>query len=104
MKNLMKKSLPVEPVPTGFVFNVQPGTGILPIFNFPHHHTLGDMVHAHDTKVPNIKITDGCKVVRASAAGKVSRAPVMANTSDPGSNIFSQAFQALQSIVANRVT
>ena len=105
MKNLMKKSLPVEPVPTGYCIVVGgSSSGIHPIFNFPHHHTLGDMVHAHDTKVPNIKITDGCKVVRASAAGKVSRAPVMANTSDPGSNIFSQAFQALQSIVANRVT
>ena len=105
MKNLMKKSLPVEPVPTGYCTVIGgSSSGIHPIFNFPHHHTLGDMVHAHDTKVPNIKITDGCKSVRATAAGKVSRAPVMANTSDPGSNIFSQAFQALQSIVANRVT
>ena len=101
----MKKSLPVEPTPTGYCTVIYGNSsGVHPIFNFPHHHTLGDMVHAHDTKVPNIKITDGCKVVRASAAGKVSRAPVMANTSDPGSNIFSQAFQALQSIVANRIT
>ena len=105
MKNLMKKSLPVELVPTGYCTIIGgSSSGIHPIYNFPHHHTLGDMVHAHDTKVPNIKITDGCKAVRATAAGKVSRAPVMANTSDPGSNIFSQAFQALQSIVANRVT
>lgn len=103
-KNLLKKALPIELVPTGLVFGVQPGTGILPIYNFPHHHTLGDMIHAHDTTVPNIKLTTGCKTVRATAKAKEAPAPVMANTSDPSSNIFTQAFQLIQSVVAKRVT
>ena len=102
-KNLLRKSLPIEPVPTGLVFGVQGGTGVLPIYNFPHHHTLGDMIHAHDVTVPNIKLTNGCKTVRATAKQKELPAPVMANTSDPSSNIFTQAFQLVKAVVAKRV-
>jgi hypothetical protein len=103
-KNLLRKALPIEPVPTGLVFGVQPGTGVLPIYNFPHHHTLGDMIHAHDSTVPNIKLTNGCQTVRATAKAKEAPAPVMANTSDPSSNIFTQAFQLIQAVVAKRIT
>lgn len=120
-KNLLRKALPVEPVPTGIL---QPGTPIViigtfpagngtavgriaapvPLYNFPHHHTLGDMIHAHDSTVPNIKLTTGCKAVRGTAKAKEAPAPVMANTSDPSSNIFTQAFQLIQSVVARRIT
>lgn len=102
-KNLLKKSLPIEPIPTGIVIGVTPGSAILPIYNFPHHHTLGDMIHAHDSTVPNIKLTDGCKAVRGTAKAKELPAPVMANTSDPNSNIFTQAFQLIQAVVAKRI-
>lgn len=103
-KNLLKKTLPIEPVPTGLVFGVQPGTGVLPIYNFPHHHTLSDMVHTHDITVPNIKITTDDKTVRATAKQKEAPAPVMADVSDPGANIFTQAFQLIKGAVAKRVT
>lgn len=117
-KNLLRKALPLEPLPTGII---QPGacavqgpdpqggvqfcTNLLPIpiFNFPHHHSLGDMVHAHDSTVPNIKTTTGCKSVRATAKQKEMPAPCMANTSDPGSSIFSQAFLLVKAVVAKRI-
>jgi hypothetical protein len=104
-KNLLKKALPVEPVPTGFCTVIGgSSSGIHPIYNFPHHHTLGDMIHAHDEFVPNIKLTTGCKAVRGTAKAKEAPAPVMANTSDPSSNIFTQAFQLIQAVVAKRIT
>jgi hypothetical protein len=103
-KNLLKKALPIELVPTGIVIGVQAGANILPIYNYPHHHTLGDMIHAHDTKVPNIKLTDGCKAVRGTAKLKEAPAPVMANTSDPSSNIFTQALNLIKSVAAQRIT
>jgi hypothetical protein len=80
-----------------------PGKGV-ELRNLPHHHSLGDMIHAHDSTVPNIKLTNGCKSVRATAKGKEAPAPVMANTGDPSSNIFTQAFQLIQSVVAKRIT
>jgi hypothetical protein len=113
-KNLLKKALPIEPVPTGIIQIGQcivtgPGgtstnPAPIPIYNYPHHHTLGDMIHAHDSTVPNIKLTTGCKAVRGTAKAKEAPAPVMANTSDPGSNIFTQAFQLIQAVVAKRIT
>jgi hypothetical protein len=103
-KNLLKKAQPIELIPTGFVVGVQGGPNTLPIYNFPHHHTLSDMIHAHDLTVPNIKLTNGCKTVRATAKQKEAPAPVMANTSDPSSNIFTQAFQLIQAVVAKRIT
>ena len=111
-KSLLRRASPLEPVPTGLIqigqcvvdstthANLVP----IPIFNFPHHHTLGDMIHAHDSTVPNIKLTTGCKAVRGTAKQKELPAPVMANTSDPSSNIFTQAFQLIQSVVARRIT
>lgn len=125
-KNLLKKALPIEPQPTGLII---PGTAIriqgtcpcnqggqaagtiqgtiispVELRNFPHHHTQGDGVHAHDSTVPNIKLTTGCKSVRAAAKAKEAPAPVMANTSDPSSNLFAQAFQLIQAVVAKRIT
>jgi hypothetical protein len=103
-KNLLKKALPFEPQPTGVcIIASGSSAGIHPIFNYPHHHTLGDMIHAHDSTVPNIKLTDGCKTVRGTAKQKEAPAPVMANTSDPSSNIFTQAFQLVKGVVAKRV-
>jgi hypothetical protein len=102
-KNLLKKALPIEPVPTGLVFGVQPGTGVLPIYNFPHHHTLSDSIHAHDYQTGNFHLTTDDKTVRATAKQKETPAPVMANTSDPGSNIFTQAFQLIKGVAAKRI-
>jgi hypothetical protein len=103
-KNLLRKALPIEPQPTGFCVVIGgSSSGIHPIFNYPHHHTLGDMINSHYSTVPNIKLTTGCKSVRATAKQKEAPAPVMANTSDPGSNIFTQAFQLIQAVVAKRI-
>jgi phage FluMu protein Com len=104
-KNLLKKGLPVEPQPTGYC-TVLAGSsaGIHPIYNYPHHHTLSDGIHAHDQETGNFHLTNGCQAVRSTAKAKEAPAPVMANTSDPGSNLFTQAFQLIQSVVAKRVT
>lgn len=104
-KNLLKKALPVEPQPTGFCTVIGgSSSGIHPIFNFPHHHTLSDGIHAHDHLTGNFHLTNGCQAVRSTAKQKEAPAPVMANTSDPSSNIFAQAFQLIRAVVAKRIT
>lgn len=103
-KNILKKALPIEPQPTGYC-TVLGGSsaGIHPIFNYPHHHPMPDGIHAHDSFVPNIKTTTGCKSVRSNAKQKELPAPVMANTSDPGSSLFSQAFELFKAVAAIRI-
>lgn len=104
-KNLLKKALPVEPVPTGYCTVLYGSSaGVHPIFNYPHHHTLSDGIHAHDQETGNFHLTNGCQAVRATAKAKELPAPVMANTSDPSTNIFTQAFQLIQTVVAKRIT
>jgi hypothetical protein len=123
--NLLRKSLPVEPLPTGII---QIGTPIIitgtcpcnqggtaggvitgvisapvPLFNFPHHHGMGDMVHAHDDEKPNIKLTQGCKSVRMSSAGKTAPGPVTANVGDPGADLFSIASNIIKGLAAIRL-
>jgi hypothetical protein len=97
-KNLVKKSLPIEPVPTGII---QVGTPItitgtcpcnqggaaagtvtgittapIPLFNFPHHHTLSDAPHAHMSKGPNWKGLDSDEEIRRPEI--TNQSPIMA--------------------------
>lgn len=82
MEAIAYASMPFEMVPTGLVFGVQAGSGVLPIFNFPHTHKLPDLIHAHDIRVPNIDISaDDAGGVRAKAAGASSPAPKYTSTS-----------------------
>lgn len=101
--NLLKKSLFIEPIPTGLVFGVQPGPATLPIYNFPHHHSMGDGVHAHDKEEPNITLTQGCRATRMASASKTSPAPVTANVGDPGSDLFSIATNIIKGLAAIRI-
>jgi predicted RNA-binding Zn-ribbon protein involved in translation (DUF1610 family) len=114
VKEATKKALPIEPLPTGIIPTGtqvllqgtcpcnQGGTAagaivatvVAPIFlhNFPHHHTLGDMIHAHDNKVPNWNLLDDDEAVRSAGQAKATKAPVTANVSNANDNIFTQAF------------
>lgn len=79
-RNLLKKSLPVESKPTGYcIVAYGSSAGQHPIFNFPHHHELGDQVHAHENFVPNINKVRSTKEMRQAAKMKQSPAPAMAN-------------------------
>lgn len=78
-KELAEKALPLELLPTGIVIGVMPGPAILPIWNFPHHHTLTDQIHAHNMRVPNINLVENDEQVRGPASAKMSRAPVPIN-------------------------
>ena len=105
-KNLLKKSLPVEPVPTGIIL---PGTPILingvcpcnqggtasgtiigvigapvELRNFPHHHPLSDSPHAHPYRGPNFRGTDDDEGMRGAIAGIDSAAPITAKTDTGG--------------------
>jgi hypothetical protein len=104
-KNLLKKSQEIETEPTGLIIpgtriliNAQtcpcnqsgPASGIIEgiiigpgkgveLRNFPHHHELGDQVHAHENYVPNINKVKGTKEMRQAAKMKQSSAPAMGN-------------------------
>lgn len=78
-KELAEKALPLELLPTGIVMGVMPGPGILPVWNFPHHHTLTDQIHAHNMRVPNINLLEDDEQVRGAAKPKELRAPVPIN-------------------------
>jgi hypothetical protein len=76
-KDLLKKSLPVDSQPCGYaIVNGAP----CPVFLFPHHHTLDDMVHAHDSLGPYIQLTPDSQTMRQTVAGpKMLAAPAPAN-------------------------
>ena len=107
-QQLVKKSLPIEPVVTGWII---PGTVItivgscpcnfggtaggtitgivqknIELRNFPHHHVLSDGTHTHDIQVPNIRLMDNDEEVRSSASAKQGIAPVGTHKD---TNIFS---------------
>lgn len=63
-KELLKKSLPFEPLPCGFA-NLTTGE----VFLFTHHHTLADFMHAHDSFGPLINTTPDSQTMRGSIAG-----------------------------------
>jgi len=84
-----EKALPLELLPTGVIL---PGTcyvvgalgpsvnpAPIPIFNFPHHHTLTDQMHAHNMRVPNINMLEDDEQVRSTAKVKELRSPAPIN-------------------------
>lgn len=100
VKNLSKKLMGLEPLPTGVVFGVMPGPAALPIFNFTHHHKLEDMSHSHTFIGPNIRVlrgADGAQQVRDYAAGKTQPAPFPAQKQDEES-IIMKGLKALAGI------
>jgi len=85
---LAEKALPLELLPTGLILpgqcvvvglGVSVNPGPIPVYNFPHHHTLTDMIHAHNMRVPNINLVEDDEQVRNTAKPKELRAPVPIN-------------------------
>jgi len=88
-REALEKALPLELLPTGVIL---PGTcyvvgalgpsvnpGLIPIYNFPHHHTLTDQIHAHNTRVPNINLVENDEQARLQSTNKGLRAPAPIN-------------------------
>jgi hypothetical protein len=99
-KELGQKALPLELIPTGVVIGVMPGPAILPIWNFPHHHTLTDQIHAHNMRVPNINLLESDEQVRGPAKAKELRAPVPANKESALLKLFKLIQVPYQLVVA----
>ena len=125
MISLLKKSLPLETLPTGIITSGTPvsftvatvigpititgGTFLgtvaapIPFYNFPHHHTLADGAHCHDSLVPNIKLLTSTEEVRKNSKSKESIAP--ASITEPGgSNIFLRMGQGILSILSIKIS
>jgi hypothetical protein len=114
---LLKKSIPLETQPTGLIMMGQcivTGTGNLgapvvctnvtpiPIYNFPHHHSLADGAHSHDSFVPNVKLVRTSEELRKGAKTKENLAPV--GISEPGGNIFQKMGQSILGLLGTRLT
>jgi hypothetical protein len=81
-KELLKKALPIDPQPCGYAIV---GAAPVPVFLYPHHHTLADFMHAHDSIGPNINIAPDSQTMRQSvASSKTLPAPAPANLSNGG--------------------
>ena len=101
--SLLKKAIPLETQPTGFcVISYGSSSGVHPIYNYPHHHTLADGVHAHDTLVPNVKLVNTSTDVRGKAKAKESLAP--AGINEPKGNIFEKIGQSIMGLLTIRLT
>lgn len=102
MLALLKKALPLESEITGLcVISYGSSSGVHPIFNFPHHHTLADGTHGHDSFVPNVKLVNTSTEVRKNAKAKEGPAPV--GISEPSSNIFQKIGQSILGVLTNRI-
>jgi hypothetical protein len=123
-KALLKKSQDIEPQPTGLII---PGTAIkiqgtcpcneggkasgiiegtitspVELRNFPHHHGLSDMVHAHDNFVPHINKTKTADEVRQLAGqAKTLPAPAPAFVNAGSSNLLAGMGSKLAGMVKN---
>lgn len=60
----------------------------IPIYNYPHHHTLTDMIHAHNYRGPNFNYVDDDEQTRLAAGAKSSRAPVPITVSSALDKLF----------------
>jgi hypothetical protein len=101
--SLLKKAIPLETQPTGFcVVTYGSSAGVHPIFNYPHHHSLADGAHSHDSFVPNIKLVRTSNELRKGAKAKENLAPV--GISEPNSNIFQKIGQGILGLLTIRVT
>jgi hypothetical protein len=92
-KNLQKKSQRLEPQPTGEIIvgtpiSIQTSSGLVtgtiattPVLvrSYPHHHELGDQIHAHENFVPNINKVKSTKEMRQAKAMVARGVPVPAN-------------------------
>ncbi len=94
VQHLAEKTIPIEMQQTGIAI----GFGYAAVYNYPHHHILHDDDHAHDNKVPNIKLVDDDKAVRGLAGGKAERTPVPANKS--GSNVLKKIWKLITGVFA----
>ena len=75
-KDLLKKSLPIDAQPCGYALvNGVPN----PVFLYPHHHTLADFMHAHDSFGPHITTTPDSQTMRGSQGAKFLVAAAPAN-------------------------
>jgi hypothetical protein len=110
-QGLAKKALPIEMQPTGIILPGQcivvgpMGTSTnpapIPLYNFPHHHSLADGAHSHDSFVPNIKLMNSSDDVRKNAKQKETIAP--AGISEPGGNLFSK-LGGIVSVLSQRIS
>ena len=127
-KSLLKKSQEIEPEPTGLIIPgteiliqanqcpcnqggnasglikgtiIGPGRGV-ELRNFPHHHGLSDMIHAHDQFVPNINKTKTADEVRQLAGQqKTLPAPAPAIIHTGNSNLLAGMGGKLLGMVKN---
>lgn len=110
-QGLAKKALPIEMQPTGIILPGQcvvvgpMGTSTnpapIPLYNFPHHHSLADGAHSHDSFVPNIRLMNSSDDVRKNAKQKETIAP--AGISEPGGNLFSK-LGGIVSVLSQRIS
>lgn len=99
-KDLLKKSLPIEGQPCGYALvNGVPN----PVFLYPHHHTLDDMVHDHDLgPQPNIQVVPDSQTLRQMNGSKTLAAPAPCKIET--SNIVQQIFYYLKTKVTGKQT
>jgi hypothetical protein len=100
---LLKKAIPIELQPTGLcIITYGSSAGVHPIFNYPHHHTLADSAHGHDSFVPNVKLVNTSEEVRKRSKTKENLAPV--GISEPSTNIFQKIGQSILAVLSTRVS
>jgi hypothetical protein len=106
---LAEKALPLELLPTGLILpgqlvvvglGVSVNPGPVPVYNFPHHHTLTDMIHAHNMRVPNINLMEDDEQVRGTSKSKELRAPVPINKESALLKLFELIQVPYQFVVA----
>lgn len=95
--NMIYSKLPQEVAPTGWVYGVMPGPGVLPLFNFPHSHAQPDGVHSHNVSMPGIAFkghtAESVRGEYAAAGGNNTKVPAAAAGAkgDPYSKITAVA-------------
>lgn len=81
--NMIYSKLPQEIAPTGWVYGVMPGPGLLPIFNFPHSHAQPDGVHSHNVNLPALafegRTSEQVRAEFAAAGGNDPKLPCAAS-------------------------
>lgn len=110
-REAIEKSQPLELLPTGVILpgncivvgamGVSVNPGFVPIYNFPHHHTMTDQIHAHNMRVPNINMLEDDEQVRSTAKAKESRAPAPINKESALLKLFKLVQAPYQLIVAS---
>jgi hypothetical protein len=107
--NMIYSKLPQEVAPTGWVYGVMPGPGMLPLFNFPHSHAQPDGVHSHNVSMPALAFKghtgDSVRSSFAAGGGNNTRVPGMAEGAkgDPYTRVTSavQAGAAVADAASN---